>query len=111
MEGVMNETPPGRARDPLVARAWELRDEVEVFNGRWPLVDAEPCLSFSWAALERQLVELAPTDLQAELVHRLVARTKAYARLKPAEMVLREVLCVAALVLDESAIEPADPAR
>jgi hypothetical protein len=107
----MNEDLPGRPRDPLAARAWELRDEVEVFNSRWrPLVDAEPCLSFSWAELERQLVELAPTDLQAELVHRLVARTKDYARLKPTEMVLREVLCVTALVLDESVIEPADPA-
>lgn len=102
----MNDDGSAHATDPLLARALELRADVERFNGRWsPLSESEPCLSFSWEMLERQLVELAPTDLQAELVHRLVSRTKVYAGLKPAEMVLREVLCIAALVLDESSLE------
>ena len=102
----MDENRPAKPLDPLVARAKELRSDLARFQDRWsPLQDAEPCLSFSWEALERQLVELAPTDLQAELVHRLVARTKIYAELKPAEMVLREVLSIAALVLDESSLE------
>lgn len=98
-----DDTPP-LSPDPLLAKALELRADVERFNSRWaPLPLGEPCLSISWAELERQLVELAPSDLQAELVHRLVARTRAYASLKPPEMVLREVLCIAALILDDSA--------
>jgi len=102
----MNDDRSAPASDPLFARALELRAEVERFTDRWsPLAETESCLTFSWEALERQLVELAPTDLQAELVHRLVERTKVYAGLKPAEMVLREVLCFTALVLDESSLE------
>jgi hypothetical protein len=102
----MSDGQPPTSSDPLVERALELRADVERFRGRWrPLGDTEPCLTVSWEELERQLVDLAPSDLQAELVHRLIARTKAYAELKPPEMVLREVLCVAALVLDESNLE------
>jgi hypothetical protein len=102
----MNDDRQAEASDRLVARALEIRAEVDCFTGRWsPLAESEPCLSFSWEALERQLVELAPTDLQAELVRRLVTRTKVYAGLKPAEMVLREVLGLTALVLDESNLE------
>ncbi|CAN7467547.1 hypothetical protein LJR219_003125 [Phenylobacterium sp. LjRoot219] len=93
-------------QNPLVARALALRADVERFEGRWrPMADAERCLAFSWEELERQLVELAPSDLQAELVHRLLARTKVYAQLKPPEMVLREILCVAALVLEDSNLD------
>lgn len=92
--------------DPLLARALELRSDVEQFQGRWGASSkGEPCLSFSWEELERQLVDLAQSDLQAELVHRLVARTKTYAELKPAEMVLREIISIAALILDESSLE------
>jgi hypothetical protein len=90
-------------QDPLVARAMELRADVDRFKRRWPpMAEGEPGLSLRWEELERQLVDLAPTDLQAELVHRLVARTRAFAALKPSEMVLRELLCIAALVLDPS---------
>lgn len=102
----MSDDQPPTSSDPLVARALELRADVEQFRGRWtPLREAEPCLTFSWKELERQLVDLAPSDLQAELVHRLIARTRAYAELKPSEMVLREVLCVAALVLEDGGPE------
>lgn len=94
------------ASDPLVERALALRADVENFQGRWaPMTEGEACLSFSWEELERALVDLAPSDLQAELVHRLVSRTRTYAELKPGEMVLREVISVAALVLDESSLE------
>lgn len=102
----MSDDQPPTSSDPLVERARELRADVEQFRGRWtPLGEGEPCLTFTWEALERQLVDLAPSDLQAELVHRLIARTRAYAELKPSEMVLREVLCVAALVLDDNSLE------
>lgn len=99
--------------DPLLARALELRADVEQFRGRFGTIigEGDACLSFGWEELERQLVDLAPSDLQAELVHRLVARTKTYAALKPAEMVLREIISIAALILDESSLEvgPAAP--
>ena len=98
-----------QAHDPLVTRAMELRADVDRFNRQWPPMPAgEQGLNLRWEELERQLVDLAPTDLQAELVHRLVARTRAFAALKPSEMVLRELLCIAALVLDPSAGD-ADP--
>jgi hypothetical protein len=103
----MSSNPPfPKASPDLLARALQIRAEVDRFNGRWsPLSGDEPGLSFRWEELERQLVDLAPSELQAELVHRLVERTRVFAELKPAEMVLREVLCIAALVLDESGPE------
>jgi len=102
----MSDGKPSTSSDPLLARALQLREDVEHFHGRWePMTEGEACLSFTWEELERQLVDLAPSDLQAELVRRLVARTKTYAELKPAEMVLREVISITALVLDESGLE------
>jgi hypothetical protein len=85
----------------LVARAQQMRAQVGAFMARWsPLPNGDVVPAFTWDELERQLVDLAPTELQAELVRRLVMRVKAYARLKPPEMVLRELLLVAAFVLD-----------
>ena len=99
----MTQIPPFPGNPDLVSRALQINAEVERFRERWsPLPAAEPCASFTWEELERQLVDLAPSDLQAELVRRLVERTRLYAELKPGEMVLREILCIAALVLDES---------
>ena len=43
-------------------------------------------------------------------MHRLVERSRLFAELKPGEMVLREVLCIAALVLDESGFDAGSPA-
>ena len=102
----MSNTPPFRSNPALLSRALQIRAEVEQFNDRWtPLPDGGQRLSFTWEELERQLVDLAPSDLQAELVHRLVERSRMFAELKPPEMVLREVLCIAALVLDENGYE------
>jgi hypothetical protein len=94
--------------DPgLVSRVLQIREEVERFNGQWsPLPGDAATLAFKWEELERQLVDLAPTDLQAELVHRLIERARMFSELKPSEMVLREILCIAALVLDECAQPP-----
>jgi hypothetical protein len=102
----MTDGRPSPSSDPLLARAQELRAAVEQFKGRWGNADpGQACLNFKWEELERQLVDLAPSDLQAELVHRLVTRTRTYAALKPAEMVLREIISIAALILDESSLE------
>jgi len=102
----MSNTPRFPSNPDIVERALQIRAEVERFNGRWsPLPARTPRLGFTWEELERQLVDLAPSELQAELVHRLVERTRLFADLKPGEMVLREILCVAALILDESGAE------
>jgi hypothetical protein len=86
----------------LLTRALEVRADVEAFNARWPpLASGAVAPSFAWAALERQLVDLAPSDLQAELVRTLLLRVRAYAHVKPPEMVLREILRVAVLVLED----------
>ena len=102
----MTDGRPPPSADPLLALALELRAAVEQFKGRWGSADASHGgLSFTWEELERQLVDLAPSDLQAELVHRLVARVRTYAAVKPAEMVLREIISISALILDESSLE------
>jgi hypothetical protein len=101
----MSNNPPFLSDPGLVSRALQIRAEVERFNDRWaPLPQTGPAVSFTWEELERQLVDLAPSELQAELVHRLVERCRLFAELKPSEMVLREVLCIAALLLDESGV-------
>lgn len=92
--------------DPLLARARELRADLDRFQERFgDDAQGEKCLSFRWEDLERQLVDLAPSDLQAELVRQLVSRTRAYAALRPTEMVLREIISIAALILDDSGLE------
>jgi hypothetical protein len=106
VEGFMSDIPRIPSDPALVSRALQIRAEVEQFNHRWTPLPGGSGLSFTWEELERQLVDLAPTELQAELVHRLVGRARLFSGLKPAEMVLREVLCIAALVLDESGAAP-----
>jgi hypothetical protein len=61
-----------------------------------------PALSFTWEALERQLTELAITPAQKDLVATLVSATRKQAAFKPSEMVLREVLCIASVLMDET---------
>lgn len=79
-----------------------LRCEIEAFNARWKrLPPGERAPEFTWDELERQLVDLAPSERQAELVHTLLAGARRFSGIKPAEMLLREVLCIAALVLEE----------
>ena len=59
-------------------------------------------LTFTWEALERQLSELAVTPTQRGLVQTLISATRKQAGFKPAELVLREVLCIASVLMDET---------
>jgi len=87
----------------LISYVLRVREEVEKFQARWePLPTGEQAPSFTWDELERQLVDMAPTDLQAELVRQLILRVRTSAAWKPPEMVLREMILAAALVLDKS---------
>jgi hypothetical protein len=59
-------------------------------------------LTFTWAALEWQLSDLAVTSTQKALVKTLVSGTRKQAPFKPSEQVLREVLCLASVLMDET---------
>ena len=80
-----------------------LHGEVARFRRAWPEPDEpqRPMPSFSWEALERQLADLAATPEKAEAARTLVSATRKQAKFKPAEMVLREVLEAAFVVMDE----------
>ena len=87
-----------------VGRAVRMRQEIVAFEARWPNRDRweEPMPRFSWTQLERQLVDLAATETQAEMARHLVSATREQAQFKPPEMVLREILCYAWVLLDEN---------
>lgn len=87
-----------------VGRALRLRREIEAFEARWPTpTDREEAMpSFTWTELERQLVDLAATTTQAEMARHLVSATRKLAPFKPPEMVLREILCLTWVLLDEN---------
>jgi hypothetical protein len=87
-----------------IGRAMRLRQEIDDFESRWPTnsVRGEMLPTFSWEQLERQLVDLAATETQAEMVRHLVSATRKLAPFKPSEMVLREILCMTWVLLDEN---------
>jgi hypothetical protein len=88
----------------VIGRALRLRREIDEFEARWPEPAAreEVLPSFSWAQLERQLVDLAATPAQAAMAKHLVSGTQKLAPFKPTEMVLREILCMTWVLLDEN---------
>lgn len=87
-----------------VGRAVRLRREIDDFETRWPApsLAEESTPTFSWMQLERQLVDLAATETQADMARHLVSATRKLARFKPPEMVLREILCLTWVLLDEN---------
>lgn len=94
-----------------IARALGLREEVQAFQRTWPTLNArdETVPAFTWAELERQLSSLAVTPSSALMAPDLVSATRKQAAFKPPEMVLREILCVAGVLMDETFLH--DPAR
>jgi hypothetical protein len=88
----------------VIGRALRLRREIEAFETRWPTSERreEVIPSFSWEQLERQLVDLAATPAQASMARHLVSATRKLAPFKPSEMVLREILCMTWVLLDEN---------
>lgn len=99
----MGEAPNFQNR-AVIGRALRLRREIDDFEERWPALARreEPLPSFSWTQLERQLVDLSATPAQADMAQHLVSATRKLAPFKPAEMVLREVLCLTWVLLDEN---------
>jgi hypothetical protein len=88
----------------VIGRALRLRREIDDFEARWPIQETreENLPSFSWEQLERQLVDLAATPAQASMARHMVSGTRKLAPFKPTEMVLREILCLTWVLLDEN---------
>ncbi len=88
----------------VIGRALRLRREIDDFEARWPTPAAreEALPTFTWAQLERQLVDLAATPAQASMARHLVSGTRKLAPFKPSERVLREILCMTWVLLDEN---------
>lgn len=88
----------------MINRALRTRQDIDQFVAKWPELprSAYPLVSFSWEQLERQLADLAETPVKRELAVLLVSGTRKQAWAKPPEMVLRELLAIAATLSDES---------
>jgi hypothetical protein len=96
-----------------VARALNLRADVRRFQQTWPTPNArdETVPPFTWAELERQLSSLAVNPQAALMTPDLIGATRKQAAFKPPEMVLREILCVAGTLMDESFLDTSTPCR
>lgn len=100
----MGDWPPNFENRSVIGKALRLKREIEEFEARWPGLGRreESIPSFSWEQLERQLVDLAATPVQASMARHLVSATRKLAPFKPPEMVLREILCMTWVLLDEN---------
>ena len=91
----------GHRLSRLVQKALQIREAAAAFDRDWPpMANPSPMPTFGWAELERQLMSLAPDNLEP-IVRDLVSAVRKEAAPKPPEMVLREILIIAATVLDE----------
>lgn len=86
-----------------IGRATHLRREVMSFQQDWPRLNSADLLPpITWSELERQLSSLSATPVGASMVHDLVAATRKQATFKPTELLVREILCIASAVMDET---------
>lgn len=97
----MNELTP--QQKDVIGRVTYLRQDVANFQQTWPTLNlAEQLPPITWGELERQLVSLAAKPANASMVHDLMTATRKQAAFKPSEMVMREILCIASAVMDET---------
>lgn len=97
----MNELTPHQK--DAIGRAAHIRREVMDFQHEWPRLNtAELLPPITWGELERQLESLSATPAGASMVRDLVAATRKQASFKPSELVMREILCIAGAVMDET---------
>lgn len=87
-----------------ISYALWLRREAVRFERQWPPMEASayPPISFTWEQLERQLCALTVAPSQVSMCRELVSGVRKQAPWKPPEMVLREILCLAGVLMDES---------
>lgn len=87
-----------------IDQAAHLHEDIQRFRRAWPTLNSihDQTPPFTWRELERQLTSLAATADSAAMVHDLISATRKQAPFKPTEMVLREILCIASAVMDET---------
>lgn len=86
-----------------IGKVAHLRQEVASFRQDWPQLNSSDLLPpITWSELERQLTSLSATAAGAAMVHDLVSATRKQATFKPSELVMREILCIASALMDET---------
>jgi len=65
--------------------------------------------AFSWAELEEALTSIAASPRQRDMTPDLISATRKQAPFMPPSQVLREVLCLAWVIADETFTESPDP--
>ena len=86
------------------SQALALRREADALHQTWPDPQMPETATpiFTWEQLERQLADLSGAPSRAAITPALVSGLRKQARFKPPEMVLREILCLAWTLMDES---------
>jgi len=99
----VNRTNPSQSAK-IPSQALALRQEADVRRQTWPGPPSPetPTPLFTWEQLERQLADLSGAPNRAAITPALVSGLRKQARWKPPEMVLREILCLAWTLMDES---------
>lgn len=101
----MTETHSHWGSREAVKRALLMKRDIRHFRASYPAcehIHGTPIQGFTWEALERQLAALATDEIKAAMVGPLISATRKQASFKPSEMVLREILCLASTLMDES---------
>lgn len=90
--------------ETTATRSLALRQESDPSRQTWPGRSAPetPTPMFTWEQLERQLADLSGAPTRAAITPALVSGLRKQSRWKPPEMVLREILCLAWTLMDES---------
>ena len=85
-------------------QALPLRRAPDAVDQAWPTTPEPETATpaFTWEQLERQLADLSGAPARAAITPALVSALRKQARWKPPEMVLREILCLAWTLMDES---------
>ncbi len=97
--------PTGFEAREAIRRARLMKRDIRAFQDAYPSCQTAfgtRIEGFTWEALERQLTDLASGPMKAAMAGPLVSATRKQARFKPPEMVLREILCLASTLMDES---------
>ena len=92
-----------------IGRVTHIRQEVMNFQNEWPRLNTADLLPpITWGELERQLKSLSVSPAGASMVHDLVEATRKQAPFKPSELLMREILCIARAVMDETFLSDSD---
>ena len=94
----------GKTQPLKITRVMALRREADGSDQTWPdpPTAETPLPAFTWEQLERQLSDLSGAPSRAAITPSLVSALRKQAGWTPPEEVLREILCLAWTLMDES---------